>query len=165
MPRVLEASRKEHFDVEIMSELGELGLLGATIDGYGCPKVSSACYGLIAREVERVDSSYRSAMSVQSSLVMYPIFTYACQALKDKWLPRLASGKSIGCFGLTEPNAGSDPSGMSTRAKADGDDFLITGSKMWISNAPVADVMVVWAKVRLLLAHLWAGCVCACVCV
>jgi len=146
MPRILEANRKEHFDVEIMKEMGQLGLLGATIDGYGCPGVSSAAYGLIAREVERVCSGYRSAMSVQSSLVMYPIFTYATDAVKDKWLPQLAAGDKIGCFGLTEPNAGSDPAGMQTRAKKDGDDYILNGSKTWISNSPVADVAVVWAK-------------------
>lgn len=146
MPRILEANRKEHFDVEIMKEMGQLGLLGATIDGYGCPGVSSAAYGLIAREVERVCSGYRSAMSVQSSLVMFPIFTYANDAIKEKWLPQLASGEKIGCFGLTEPNAGSDPAGMATKAKVDGDDFIISGSKTWISNSPVADVFVVWAK-------------------
>lgn len=146
MPRILEANRNEHFDVEIMREMGELGLLGATIDGYGCAGVSSAAYGLIAREVERVCSGYRSAMSVQSSLVMFPIFEYANDDIKEKFLPRLATGEIIGCFGLTEPNAGSDPAGMETRAKVDGDDFLISGSKTWISNSPVADVMVVWAK-------------------
>jgi len=146
MPRVINANKNEHFDVEIMEELGQLGLLGATIDGYGCAGVSSAAYGLVAREVERVDSGYRSAMSVQSSLVMYPIFTYANEALKEKLLPRLATGELKGCFGLTEPGAGSDPAGMLTTAKADGDDFLINGSKTWITNSPIADVMVVWAK-------------------
>lgn len=146
MPRVQEAFRNEHFDPAIMRELGEMGLLGATINGYGCPGVSSAAYGLIAREVERVDSGYRSAMSVQSSLVMYPIYSYADEELKERLLPRLATGELIGAFGLTEPNAGSDPAGMATRAVEDGDDVLISGSKTWISNAPVADVFVVWCK-------------------
>lgn len=146
MPRIIEANKNEHFDVEIMKELGQLGLLGATIDGYGCAGVSSAAYGLIAREVERVCSGYRSAMSVQSSLVMYPIFTYANEDVKDNFLPRLASGEIIGCFGLTEPDAGSDPAGMKTTAKVDGDDIIINGSKTWISNSPVAGVFVVWAK-------------------
>lgn len=146
MPRVQEAFRNEHFDPAIMRELGEMGLLGATINGYGCPGVSSAAYGLIAREVERVDSGYRSAMSVQSSLVMFPIYSYASEELKEKLLPKLATGELIGAFGLTEPNAGSDPAGMATRAKSDGDDVLISGSKTWISNAPVADVFVVWCK-------------------
>lgn len=145
-PRILEATRKEHFDTAIMKELGELGLLGATIDSHGCAGVSSTAYGLIAREVERIDSGYRSAMSVQSSLVMFPIHAYANDSIKDKWLPQLAKGEKIGAFGLTEPNAGSDPAGMQTNAKRDGDDFIINGSKTWITNSPVADVFVVWAK-------------------
>jgi len=127
--------------------MGELGLLGATINGYGCPGVSSASYGLIAKEVERVDSAYRSAMSVQSSLVMTPIYEFGSEALKEKWLPALASGEKIGCFGLTEPNHGSDPSGMETRARKQKDgSFLLSGTKSWITNAPIADVFVVWAK-------------------
>jgi glutaryl-CoA dehydrogenase len=146
MPRVLEANRKEHFDVNVMKELGEAGLLGATIEGYGCAGVSATAYGLVAREVERVDSGYRSAMSVQSSLVMYPIFNYASEAQKQNYLPRLASGEIIGCFGLTEPNAGSDPAGMETRAKADGGDYVLTGTKTWITNSPHADVAIIWAK-------------------
>lgn len=146
MPRILDATRKESFDVNIMKELGELGLLGATIDSHGCAGVSSVAYGLIAREVERVDSGYRSAMSVQSSLVMFPISSYANESVQDKWLPQLASGEKIGAFGLTEPEAGSDPAGMKTNAKRDGDDYIINGSKTWITNSPVADVFVVWCK-------------------
>lgn len=146
MPRIIEANKNEHFDPKIMKEFGELGLLGCTIDGYGCPGVSSAAYGLIAREVERVDSGYRSAMSVQSSLVMHPIFTFGNESLKEKYLPSLATGDIIGCFGLTEPDAGSDPSGMLTRARKDGDRYILSGSKTWISNSPIADVFVVWAK-------------------
>jgi glutaryl-CoA dehydrogenase len=147
MPRVLQANREEKFDPKIMKEMGELGLLGATIQGFGCPGVSSVAYGLIAREVERVDSGYRSAMSVQSSLVMYPIYEFGSQELKDKYLPKLATGELIGCFGLTEPNAGSDPAGMQTRAKKNKDgDYVISGSKTWITNSPIADLAVVWAK-------------------
>ncbi|MEQ8344103.1 MAG: acyl-CoA dehydrogenase [Sneathiellaceae bacterium] len=145
-PRVIEAWREEKTDPAIFREMGELGLLGPTIDGYGCPGVSYTCYGLIAREVERVDSGYRSMMSVQSSLVMHPIHAYGTEAQREKYLPGLASGKLIGCFGLTEPDHGSDPGGMKTRAaKADGG-YKLTGSKTWISNAPIADVFVVWAK-------------------
>ncbi|KAL8283540.1 hypothetical protein RQP46_005643 [Phenoliferia psychrophenolica] len=147
-PRVLDAYRNEHFDPKIMSEMGELGLLGATIDGYGCAGVSSVAYGLIAREVERVDSGYRSAMSVQSSLVMHPINAYGSEELKAKYLPELAKGTKIGCFGLTEPDHGSDPAGMTTEAREapGGGGFIISGAKTWISNSPVADVFVVWAK-------------------
>lgn len=145
-PRVTEAYRNENFDPAIMREMGELGLLGATIEGYGCPGVSSAAYGLIAREIERVDSAYRSAMSVQSSLVMFPIWSYANEELKSRLLPELAKGKLIGAFGLTEPNHGSDPGGMETRAKKDGAHFILNGTKTWISNSPIADVFVVWAK-------------------
>ncbi|KAJ3310681.1 hypothetical protein HDV04_004728 [Boothiomyces sp. JEL0838] len=145
-PRVIEANRKEIFHKEIMQEMGELGMLGATIDGYGCPGVSSVAYGLIAREVERVDSGYRSAMSVQSSLVMHPIHAYGTEDQRQKYLPGLAKGKLIGAFGLTEPNHGSDPAGMETKAVKDGDYYILNGSKTWISNAPVADVFVVWAK-------------------
>jgi glutaryl-CoA dehydrogenase len=146
MPRILEANRHEKFDRSIMNEMGELGLLGATIDGYGCSGVNYVCYGLVAREVERVDSGYRSAMSVQSSLVMHPIHAYGTEAQRQKYLPRLAKGEIVGCFGLTEPDAGSDPGGMRTRArKADGG-YVLKGSKMWITNSPVADVFIVWAK-------------------
>ena len=146
MPRVLEANRHEKFDRAIMSEMGALGFLGSTIEGYGCAGVNHVCYGLISREVERVDSGYRSAMSVQSSLVMYPIYTFGSDAQKQKYLPKLATGEWIGCFGLTEPNHGSDPGGMLSRAeKADGG-FILNGSKMWITNAPIADVFMVWAK-------------------
>jgi glutaryl-CoA dehydrogenase len=146
LPRVIQANRDERFDRNIMNEMGELGLLGSTIRGYGCAGVNHVCYGLAAREVERIDSAYRSAMSVQSSLVMYPIFAYGTAAQRDRYLPRLASGEWIGCFGLTEPDHGSDPGGMATRArKADGG-YRLTGSKTWITNAPIADVFVVWAK-------------------
>jgi glutaryl-CoA dehydrogenase len=146
LPRIIKANRAEHFDREIMNEMGALGFLGATIDGYGCAGVSSVCYGLIAREVERVDSSYRSAMSVQSSLVMYPIHDFGTEAQRRKYLPKLASGEWVGCFGLTEPDHGSDPGGMKTRAVAVAGGWRLNGAKMWISNAPIADVLVVWAK-------------------
>jgi len=146
LPRVLSATREERFDREIMSELGELGLLGATIDGYGCAGVSHVAYGLIARAVERVDSGYRSAMSVQSSLVMHPIHAYGSEAQREKYLPRLASGEIVGCFGLTEPDAGSDPGGMKTRAIAVDGGYRLSGSKMWITNSPISDIAVVWAK-------------------
>jgi len=147
MPRILLANRNESFDVEIMKELGELGLLGATIEEkYGCAGVNYVTYGLIAREVERVDSGYRSAMSVQSSLVMHPIHAYGSEAQKMKYLPKLASGEFIGCFGLTEPNSGSDPASMATKAIAVDGGYQLNGSKMWITNSPVADVFVVWAK-------------------
>ncbi len=147
MPRILEANRHETFDREIVTELGELGLLGSTIpEEYGCAGVNHVCYGLVAREIERVDSGYRSVMSVQSSLVMHPIFTYGTEEMRQKYLPRLATGEIIGCFGLTEPDHGSDPGGMKTRAeKADGG-YVLTGTKMWITNSPIADVFVVWAK-------------------
>jgi glutaryl-CoA dehydrogenase len=146
MPRVLIANREERFDREIMSEMGELGLLGCTIDGYGCAGLTHVAYGLIAREVERVDSGYRSAMSVQSSLVMHPIWAYGSEAQKDKYLPRLASGEIVGCFGLTEPDAGSDPGSMKTRARKVDGGYVLKGSKMWITNSPIADICVVWAK-------------------
>jgi glutaryl-CoA dehydrogenase len=147
MTRVLMANREERFDREILNEMGELGLLGATLpEKYGCASVSHVAYGLIAREVERVDSGYRSAMSVQSSLVMHPIFAYGTEAQRERWLPGLASGELVGCFGLTEPDHGSDPGSMRSRAeKADGG-YLLTGSKTWITNSPIADVGVVWAK-------------------
>jgi glutaryl-CoA dehydrogenase len=146
MPRVLEANRHERFDREIMNEFGEMGFLGATLDGYGCAGVSYVAYGLMAREVERVDSGYRSAFSVQSSLVMFPIHAYGSEEQKQKYLPKLRTGEWVGCFGLTEPDAGSDPSSMRTRAtKVDGG-WKLSGSKTWISNAPIADVCLVWAK-------------------
>jgi glutaryl-CoA dehydrogenase len=146
-PRVLEANRHEHFDREIMSELGQLGLLGATLPAkYGGSEINYVSYGLIAREVERVDSGYRSAMSVQSSLVMHPIYAYGTEEQRMKYLPKLASGEWVGCFGLTEPNSGSDPASMTTHAtKVDGG-YRITGNKMWITNSPIADVFVIWAK-------------------
>jgi len=146
MPRILEANRHERFDREIMNELGELGLLGSTIQGYGCAGVNYVCYGLVAREVERVDSGYRSAMSVQSSLVMHPIHAYGTEAQRQKYLPKLARGEWVGCFGLTEPDAGSDPAGMRTRARKVDGGYVLKGSKMWITNSPIADVFVVWAK-------------------
>lgn len=146
LPRILEAYRTEAFDGSILQEMGSLGLLGATIQGYGCAGVSSVAYGLIAREVERVDSGYRSTMSVQSSLVMHPINTFGTEEQKEKYLPRLAKGELIGCFGLTEPNHGSDPAGMETVATKNGDGYVINGSKTWITNAPVADLFVIWAR-------------------
>ena len=146
MPRILEANRHERFDREIMPEMGELGLLGPTLEGYGCAGVNYVSYGLIAREIERVDSGYRSAMSVQSSLVMYPIYAYGDEAQRERYLPRLARGETVGCFGLTEPDHGSDPGGMRTRARAVEGGFALSGAKMWITNAPVADVFIVWAK-------------------
>lgn len=146
MPRVLKANREEKFDREIMNEMGELGLLGSTIDGYGCAGVNHVCYGLVAREVERVDSGYRSAMSVQSSLVMHPIYAYGTEAQRERWLPKLATGELVGCFGLTEPGAGSDPSSMITRAKKTDGGYIMQGTKMWITNSPIADVFIVWAK-------------------
>jgi glutaryl-CoA dehydrogenase len=146
LPRVLEAFREEKTDPAIFREMGELGLLGPTIEGYGCAGVSYVAYGLIAREVERVDSGYRSMMSVQSSLVMHPIYSYGTEAQREKYLPKLASGEWIGCFGLTEPDHGSDPGGMKTRARKVDGGYVLNGSKMWISNSPIADVFVVWAK-------------------
>ncbi len=146
MTRVKDANRHETFDRAIFNEMGALGLLGATIDGYGCPGVNYVSYGLIAREVERVDSGYRSAMSVQSSLVMHPIYAYGTEEQRKKYLPNLASGDWVGCFGLTEPDHGSDPGSMITRAtKVDGG-YRVNGAKMWITNAPIADICVVWAK-------------------
>ena len=146
-PRVLMASREERFDREIMNELGELGMLGATVaEEYGGAGLTHVAYGLIAREVERVDSGYRSAMSVQSSLVMFPIESYGSEEQKQKYLPRLATGESVGCFGLTEPNHGSDPGSMITRAKKVDGGYSLSGQKMWITNSPIADIAVVWAK-------------------
>ncbi|GBC00268.1 hypothetical protein RclHR1_00380036 [Rhizophagus clarus] len=145
-PRVLEAYRQEKFDREILNEMGTLGLLGSTIQGYGCAGVSSVAYGLIAREVERVDSGYRSAMSVQSSLVMHPIDAYGTEEQKQKYLPKLATGELVGAFGLTEPNHGSDPANMETYAKKINGGYILHGSKTWITNSPIADVFIVWAK-------------------
>ena len=146
MPRVLEAHRHEKFDREVMREMGKLGFLGSTISGYGCAGVNHVCYGLIAREVERVDSGYRSTLSVQSSLVMHPIHAFGTEAQRKKYLPKLATGEWIGCFGLTEPDVGSDPGGMVTRAKKVDGGYVLQGAKMWISNAPHADVFLIWAK-------------------
>ncbi|MEJ2751187.1 MAG: acyl-CoA dehydrogenase [Chloroflexota bacterium] len=147
MPRILEANRYETFDQDIFGEMGEMGMLGPTIpEEYGAAGLNHVCYGLIAREVERVDSGYRSTMSVQSSLVMYPIYTYGTEEQRQKYLPRLASGELVGCFGLTEPNHGSDPGSMETRAtKVDGG-WRLHGTKMWITNSSIADVFIVWAK-------------------
>jgi len=146
MPRVIEANRLEKFHREIFNEMGELGFLGSTIEGYGCAGVNHVSYGLIAREVERVDSGYRSALSVQSSLVMYPIHEFGNQQQRDRYLPKLATGEWVGCFGLTEPDHGSDPAGMVTRAKKTKGGYVLNGAKMWITNAPIADVFLIWAK-------------------
>jgi len=147
MTRVLKANRHEHFDREILNEMGERGLLGATLpQRYGCAEVSHVAYGLIAREIERVDSGYRSAMSVQSSLVMHPIHAYGTDAQRARWLPGLAKGELVGCFGLTEPDHGSDPGSMRTRAEKVDGGYRLTGSKTWITNSPIADVAVVWGK-------------------
>ena len=147
MPRILEANRNEHFDPEIMAEMGELGLLGSTLpQEYGCAGVNHVCYGLTAREIERVDSAYRSVMSVQSSLVMHPIFEYGSEEQRKKYLPRLATGEMIGCFGLTEPDFGSDAGGMKSKAEAVDGGYVLTGNKMWISNSPIADIFIIWAK-------------------
>ncbi|MFT6915065.1 MAG: glutaryl-CoA dehydrogenase [Motiliproteus sp.] len=147
LPRILEANRHEHFDRQIMTELGQRGLLGATLpEQYGGSGVNYVSYGLVAREVERVDSGYRSAMSVQSSLVMHPIYSYGSEEQRLKYLPKLASGEWVGCFGLTEPDSGSDPASMRTRAEQHSDGYRLTGTKMWITNSPIADIFVVWAK-------------------
>ena len=146
LPRVREAFRKEETDSNIFTEMGSLGLLGSTIHGYDCPGVDYTSYGLIAREIERVDSGYRSMMSVQSSLVMYPIYAFGSEDQKEKYLPSLATGESIGCFGLTEPDYGSDAGGLITRAKSVKGGYSISGAKMWISNSPIADVFIIWAK-------------------
>jgi len=147
LPRMIEAYLDEKTDRSIFNEMGELGLLGVTLpEDYGCAGASYVAYGLVAREVERVDSGYRSMMSVQSSLVMYPIYAYGSEDQRKKYLPKLASGEWVGCFGLTEPDAGSDPAGMKTRAEKVADGYRLTGSKMWISNSPIADMFVVWAK-------------------
>jgi glutaryl-CoA dehydrogenase len=146
MPRIQKAFREETTDRGIFNEMGEMGFLGSTIEGYGCAGLSYVAYGIVAREVERIDSGYRSMMSVQSSLVMHPIHAYGTEAQRQKYLPKLATGEWVGCFGLTEPDAGSDPGGMTTRAKKAKDGYVLSGAKMWISNAPIADVFVVWAK-------------------
>jgi glutaryl-CoA dehydrogenase len=145
-PRVLMAFRHETYDRSIMTEMGALGFLGATLDSHGCADISYVAYGLISREIERVDSGYRSAFSVQSSLVMYPIWAFGTEAQKDKYLPKLRTGEWVGCFGLTEPDAGSDPASMRTHAKKVDGGFIINGSKTWITNSPIADVFVLWAK-------------------
>ena len=146
MPRVREAHRHELFDRAIIREMGALGFLGSTIEGYGCAGVNHVCYGLVAREVERVDSGYRSMMSVQSSLVMYPIYAYGTEEHRKKYLPRLATGEIAGAFGLTEPDYGSDAGSMATRARKVDGGYLLNGAKMWITNAPIADVFIIWAK-------------------
>ena len=146
MPRIIEANRHELFDRAILREMGEMGMLGATIDGYGCAGVSPTCYGLAAREVERVDSGYRSVMSVQSSLVMHPIHAHGSEEQRQRFLPKLATGELVGCFGLTEPNHGSDPGSMATRAKKVPGGWKVHGSKTWITNSPIADVFIIWAK-------------------
>ena len=147
MPRIVEANRNEVFHREIMNEMGELGLLGSTIpEEFGGVGANYTSYGLVAREVERVDSGYRSAMSVQSSLVMHPIFAYGDDEQRNKYLPKLATGELVGCFGLTEPDHGSDPGGMLTRAKQVDGGYLISGAKNWITNSPIADVFIIWAK-------------------
>ena len=147
MSRVLEANRHEHFDREIMNEMGEVGMLGATLPAkYGCADVGYVSYGIMAREVERVDSGYRSAMSVQSSLVMHPIHAYGDESQRERYLPKLATGEWVGCFGLTEPDHGSDPGSMVTKAEKVDGGYLLNGAKMWITNSPIADLAVVWAK-------------------
>ena len=149
MTRVLEANRHEHFDREIMNEMGEIGMLGATLPTkYGCADVGYVSYGIMAREVERVDSGYRSAMSVQSSLVMHPIYAYGTESQRERYLPKLATGEWVGCFGLTEPDHGSDPGSMVTKAEKVSGGYLLNGAKMWITNSPIADVAVVWAKLE-----------------
>ncbi|HVC63347.1 MAG TPA: acyl-CoA dehydrogenase [Acetobacteraceae bacterium] len=145
-PRALMANRYETFDRAIMNEMGEMGFLGATLEGYGCAGVNHVSYGLISREIERVDSGYRSAFSVQSSLVMYPIWAFGSEAQRVRFLPRLRTGEFVGCFGLTEPDAGSDPASMRTRGRQVDGGFVLNGSKTWISNSPIADVLLVWAK-------------------
>ena len=146
MPRILEANRNEVFDKEIYQEMGQMGFLGAPIDGYGCAGVNYVSYGLIAREIERVDSSYRSAYSVQTSLAMHAIYKFGSEEQKNHYLPEMAKGNLIGCFGLTEPDAGSDPASMKTNAKKTNDGYLLNGSKTWITNSPIADVLIIWAK-------------------
>lgn len=145
-PNIVSSFRNEHFDKNIMKEMGNIGLLGPSINGYGCANVNYVSYGLIMREIERIDSGYRSCASVQSSLVMYPIYKFGNQEQKDRFLPELAKGNLIGCFGLTEPDHGSDPSGMKTKAVLKGDHYIINGSKNWITNSPIADLFVIWAR-------------------
>jgi glutaryl-CoA dehydrogenase len=146
MPKITHAFRDEKFDISLYRRMGELGILGPTIQGYDCPGATYVSYGLIAAELERVDSAYRSAYSVQSSLVMHPINAFGTDCQKSKWLPRLASGEVIGCFGLTEPNHGSDPSSMETTARLDGSNWILNGAKTWITSSPIAHVAIVWAK-------------------
>jgi glutaryl-CoA dehydrogenase len=146
MPRILKAFREERVDHEILPEMGKLGFLGATIHGYGCAGVNNVSYGLVARELERVDSGYRSTLSVQSSLVMHPIHAFGTEEQRQKYLPKLATGALVGCFGLTEPDHGSDAGGMKSRARKVDGGYVLTGAKMWISNSPIADIMVIWAK-------------------
>lgn len=145
-PRVLQAFHNEHFDRAILREMGQAGFLGATIKGYGCAGINAVSYGLLTREIERVDSGYRSALSVQSSLVMHAIYAYGSEEQRQKYLPKLASGEWIGCFGLTEPNHGSDPNSMESRAKSSQGGYTLQGNKMWITNSPIADIFIVWAK-------------------
>ena len=146
MPRILDANRNEIFDKDIYQEMGQMGFLGAPIDGYGCAGVNYVSYGIIAREIERVDSSYRSAFSVQTSLAMHAIYKFGSDEQKNQYLPEMAKGNLIGCFGLTEPNAGSDPASMKTNAKKTNDGYILNGSKTWITNSPIADVLIIWAK-------------------
>ena len=146
LPRVVAAFRHGEFDREILREMGGLGMLGLSLDGPGCPGGSHVAYGLAAREIEAVDSGYRSALSVQSSLVMYPIHAFGSQEQRQRWLPALAAGTAVGCFGLTEPDHGSDPGGMKTRATPDAGGWRLDGAKTWITNAPIADVLLIWAK-------------------
>ena len=146
MPRILDANRNEIFDKDIYQEMGQMGFLGAPIDGYGCAGVNYVSYGIIAREIERVDSSYRSAFSVQTSLAMHAIYKFGSDEQKNQYLPEMAKGNLIGCFGLTEPNAGSDPASMKTNAKKTDDGYILNGSKTWITNSPIADVLIIWAK-------------------
>jgi glutaryl-CoA dehydrogenase len=146
MPRILMANRNETFDIEIMREMGALGFLGSTLEGYGCSGIGYVAYGLIMRELERVDTAYRSACSVQSGLAMTPIYAYGSEAQREKYLPRMATGELIGCFGLTEPDHGSDPGSMTSRARKVDGGYALSGTKLWITNAPIADIMVVWAK-------------------
>ena len=146
MPRILLANRNETFDVEVMREMGALGFLGSTLEGYGCAGIGYVAYGLIMRELERVDTAYRSACSVQSGLAMTPIFAYGSEAQREKYLPKMATGELLGCFGLTEPDHGSDPGSMTTRARKVDGGYVLSGTKLWITHAPIADIMVVWAK-------------------
>ena len=145
IPLMRDAFEQHYFPMELVSQVAELGLFGSSIEGYDCAGLNSICYGLICQELERGDSGLRSFVSVQSSLVMYPIYAFGSEEQKQRWLPPMAKGEAIGCFGLTEPHGGSDPANMKTHAKKDGDDWVINGSKMWITNAPIADAAVVWA--------------------